>query len=116
MTTATKTLTPAEAVAAARADRDAAMAAAEAADITGWDKHVIDQAITAFANTGRPFSANDIRPLLGDVRSSLMGSRFMAASVRGQIRRVGRVTSLKKNTHCKDIDMWVRATQEEASA
>lgn len=119
MTAAEKTLTPAEAIAAARAERDTAMAAAEGADRDGWDKHVIDQAISAFAAQGRPFSSNDLRPLLPEVRAALIGARFMAASVRGQIRRVGFVTSTKRNTHAKPVAMWVRAAhhvQEEASA
>lgn len=104
---APETITPAEAIAAARAARDAGIAMAEDADVTGWDKAVIDQAIEAFAATMRPFSANDIRPLLGDVRASLMGARFLGAANAGRIRRVGRVTSRKENTHLKDIARWI---------
>lgn len=96
-----------QAIDAARAERDEAMAMAEEADRSGWDKKVIDQAIEAFARDGRPFSANDLRDLLPDVRTSLMGSRFYAASVAGLIRKQGRVTSTKRNTHAKDIDLWV---------
>lgn len=103
-------LTPAAAIAAARAARDEGMALAEDADTTGWEKNLIDQAIAAFAGTGEPFSANDLRPLLPDVRPALMGARFYAASVRGEIRRVGFATSTKKNTHSKDVAMWIRTS------
>lgn len=104
---ANETVSPAEAIAAARAARDAGIAMAEDADRSGWDKALIWQAIEAFAATMRPFSANDIRPLLGDVRPALMGGRFMAAAKAGVIRRVGRVTSRKENTHLKDIARWI---------
>ena len=98
---------PAELIAAARAARDEGMAQAESADQFGWERSLIDQAIDAFAGTGLPFSANDLRPLLPDVRPSLIGSRFMAASVAGRIRRAGATTSTKKNTHSKDVALWV---------
>jgi hypothetical protein len=106
-------LTPADAIAAARAARDEGMAQAEDADRSGWDKSLIDTAIAAFAGTGEPFSANDLRGLLPDVRSALMGARFMAAAKAGQIRRVGVATSTKKNTHSKDVAMWIRASVDD---
>lgn len=106
-------LSPAQAVAAARTARDEGMAQAEDADASGWEKHLIDQAITAFAATGDPFSANDLRPLLPDVRSALMGARFMAAAKAGLIRRVGFATSTKKNTHSKDVAMWIRTSDDD---
>lgn len=103
-------LTPAAAIAAARAARDEGMALAEDADTTGWEKSLIDQAIAAFAATGEPFSINDFRDLMPDVRPALMGARFYAASVRGEIRRVGLTPSTKKNTHSKDVAVWIRAS------
>lgn len=105
-------ITVRQAIDAARAARDEGMAQAEAADTTGWEKSLIDQAIAAFAGTGMPFSANDLRPLLPDVRTSLMGSRFYAASVRGEIRQVGLATSTKKNTHSKGIAQWIGVPTE----
>lgn len=105
---------PREAIAAARAERDQGMAHAEDADESGWEKSLIDQGIRAFAETGQPFSANDLRPLLPDVRSSLMGARFMAAAKAGRIRRVGLATSTKKNTHGKDVARWVGVINQES--
>lgn len=102
-----------EAIAAARAARDEGMAQAEDADQSGWERSLIDQAITAFAATGEPFSANDLRGLLPDVRSALMGARFMAAAKAGQIRRVGFATSTKQNTHSKPVALWVRAVIDD---
>lgn len=97
----------ADALAKARAARDEGMAQAQDADRDGWDRKVIDQAILAYAKLGAPFSSNTIRPLLPEVRSALIGARFMAASVRGDIRRVGAEPSTKKNTHSKDVALWI---------
>jgi hypothetical protein len=107
----TATLTPREKIDAARAERDEALAHVEDADRDGWDRKVIDQAIEAFAEAGKPFSANDIRDLLPEVREALIGSRFMSASVRRYIRKVGRVPSTKKNTHAKEVAVWVIANR-----
>lgn len=110
-------LTPAEAVAEARRERDLVINLAEEADITGWDRRIIDQAIRAFAAQGRPFSANDMRELLPDVRASLIGARFLAAANQSLIRRVGLIPSTKKNTHTKPVAVWIRAQHtEEVSA
>lgn len=100
------------AIRVARQLRDAGMAIAEAADRDGWDRKVIDQAINAFARTGDPFSANDLRDLLPDVRPALIGARFYAASVQGRIvrHRQERVTSTSKSTHHKDVGLWVGVT------
>lgn len=95
-----------ELIQAARAERDAAIALAVDADRDGWDRKVIDQAIEAFAGTGRPFSANHIRDVLPEVRRPLIGARFFAASVRGLIREVGRVASTQRSTHAHKIALW----------
>lgn len=96
-----------QAIAAAIAERDQGINLAETADTTGWDKKLIDQAITAFARTGELFDANDVRAVLPpDVRSALMGARFLAARNAGRIRFVGWSTSTKKNTHYKPIGLY----------
>lgn len=107
MTTTQRPKTIAELVDEARRERDAAIAMAEDADRDGWDRKVIDQAIDAFADSRRPFSANDLRDLLPDVRSALIGSRFLAAAKQGRIRKVGLVTSTKRNTHAKPVAQWI---------
>lgn len=98
-----------EAIAKARAARDEGMARAREADRDGWDTKVIDQAIHALCETGRPWSANDLRELLPDVRQPLIGERINAARNRRQIRKVGSVPSTLESTHAHGIAVWVRA-------
>lgn len=74
-----------------------------------WAKSVIDRAIREVAARGVPFSANDVRPLLPDVRAALVGARFMAAAKSGVIRKVGYVPSSDRGTHGHHIAQWVRA-------
>ena len=103
-----------DAIEAAIAARNEGWAQAEAADRSGWDKNLIDQAIDALAETGEPFSANELRELLPDnVRASLMGGRFVNARSRGVIRWDGWTTSTKRNTHGKGIGRYVGVSQTQ---
>lgn len=97
-------------IAEACALRDAGMAQAED-NASDWDINLYDQAIRYMAQTGQPFSANDIRPLLpGDINCrGLAGARFSAAYTRQEIRPVGERSSLKPNTHNKRINVWIGA-------
>ncbi|GAA1466294.1 hypothetical protein GCM10009603_50300 [Nocardiopsis exhalans] len=97
-------LMPSEAVEDGRRLRDAALARA---DEDPWDSAVIDQAIRFFASSGEAFSANDVRPLLPVVRRPAIGARFMAASRRGEIRRVDWTPSTDPGTHAHPIGVWV---------
>ena len=55
------------------------------------DIAVVDQLIREHAALGRPFSINDIRPLVPALRSmNLLGARFRAAALRGDIAPTGR--------------------------
>lgn len=92
----------------AREARDEGLARVEQAG-DDWDRRRIDQAITHLASQGRPFSANDARPLVEGVRSALIGARFLAAAKRGQIVKLGYVTSTDPGTHSHPIAMWVAA-------
>jgi hypothetical protein len=98
-----------DAVRAAEAARDAGIAQAEESELSSWNRALIDQAIDAFASDmHRPFSANDLRHLLPDVPSPLMGARFQhAANNRKVIREIGRVKSTKKNTHAKSVGLYI---------
>lgn len=72
-----------------------------------WQRAVVDQAIAAAARTGRQFSANDVRPLLpAGVRPALVGARFMAASRRRAIVKVGWVPSTDPGTHAHPVALW----------
>jgi hypothetical protein len=90
-------------VAEGRRLRDGALACVSAGE---WDSAVIDQAIRFFAASGRRFSANEVRPLLPEVRRAAIGVRFMAASRRGVIRRVGSTPSTDPGTHAHRIAVW----------
>jgi hypothetical protein len=95
--------------------RDTALAQVEAAS-DEWERAVIDQAIRALADRGRPFSANDVRPLLPPgVRPALVGARFMAASRRLEIVEVGLVRSTDPGTHAKRITIWRKGDVEEVA-
>ncbi|MGH3813446.1 MAG: hypothetical protein ACRDUV_13490, partial [Pseudonocardiaceae bacterium] len=63
-----------------------ATAAADAKDIA-----VIDQAIDELNARGQPWSANELRDLLPEVRQPLIGARVRAAAMRKRMRRVGYV-------------------------
>jgi len=98
-------------LAEARAERDRGMARAEASLHAAWDRAVIDQAITVLAATGQPFSANDVRGLLPDVRPALVGARFMHAARRGLIERIGDELATHKAGHARRVGLWRGARQ-----
>ena len=97
-------------LAAARRARDAGMANAESRIGADQDRAVIDQAVEHFASLGRPFSANDVRRVLPQVASPLIGARFLAAARRGLIERVGSTLAQHEESHAHSIGLWIRAT------
>lgn len=90
--------------------RDEGITRTTDADRDGWDTAVIDRAITHLAESGRRFSANDLRQLLPEVRQPLIGARVRAAAQRRQIRRVGCTASTLPSTHAHPIAVWVGAS------
>lgn len=81
-----------------------------------WERAVIDQAIRAVAARGRPFSANDVRPLLpAGVRPKLVGARFMAASRRKEIVKVGWTPSTDPGTHAHPVARWIATAADTAA-
>lgn len=58
-----------------------------------WDRRVIDTALRAVALQGHPFSVNDFRDLLPEVRKCLISRRLIAAQRDGLIHWTGGVTS-----------------------
>lgn len=90
----------------ARTARDAALEEVEAAG-DQWDRAVIDQGIDALNARRLPWSANDLRPLLPEVRSALVGARFLAAIKRGDMTRVGYVSSTEPSTHARPIGLYM---------
>ena len=71
-----------------------------------WDKQVIDQVIRAFVLQGKPFSANDMRPLLPEVRKCLISRRLIAAQRDGLVRSVGITYSTLKSTKGARVSVY----------
>lgn len=96
--------------------RDEGMAAVEEAS-DDMSRATIDQALREVAKRGRPFSANDVRPLLPPgIRPALVGARFMAASRRREIRKVGWVASTDPGTHAHPVALWALDAAGENAA
>lgn len=72
-----------------------------------WDNRVIRQCIEAFALQGRPFSANDMRPLLPEVRKCLISRRLIDAQKDGLIRYGGVTPSSLKSTKSARVNVYV---------
>lgn len=83
-----------------------AFAQLDATDRGGWERSVILTAIEHLADQGRPFSANDVRPLLPEVNTNRIGRCFALAADRGLIEFVGYVRSTDRGTHGKRIATW----------
>ncbi|WP_211208742.1 hypothetical protein [Aeromicrobium marinum] len=67
----------------------------------------VDEVLNRFIRSGKPFTANDTRPLLTGVKGSVIGGRFNAAARRGLMRRTGkRVPSTDPGTHAHRLDEW----------
>lgn len=77
-----------------------------------WDKQVIDQCIRAFAKQGRPFSANDMRPLLPAVRKCLISRRLIVAQHDGLVRYVGVTPSTLESTKAARVNVYAPIRQE----
>lgn len=91
--------------------RDQGMAAADQAQPDEW-KAAVDVEIARRAAAGVPFTADDVSAVVGDSPTGsqgAMGARFMAASRRGVIRRVGYVPSRKPSVHAHPVAQWMGA-------
>ena len=73
-------------------------------------KAQIDAAILAAAQSGREFSANDIRDKFPGITGAVVGGRFTAAANAGLIRDTGkRVPSTLPSTHGHEVRVWIGA-------
>jgi hypothetical protein len=88
-----------------RAARDHALEVVEEAG-DDWDRSVVDRAIVETGKRLGEFSANDVRPLLPEVRRSLVGARFLAMAKAGRLESVGYVASSDAGTHASPIRLW----------
>ena len=101
-------------VAVGRAERDAGMQLADESVDDFW-RSTVDQAIRAFADSGQPFNADDLREAgvpdpHGKGRSqNAWGMRFLVAKRAGLIVEVGRRTSRRASVHAHRVAVYVGA-------
>lgn len=71
----------------------------------------VDKVIARWIETGRRFSANEIRDEVPLIAGDLVGPRLRAASMRkpAEIVAVGEVRSSLLSTHAKPIKVWQSA-------
>lgn len=88
--------------------RDLGMARADAVQPEDW-RHHVDVIIGTLADSGEPFTSDDVSALTGDSPTGsrgAMGARFNAAARRGVIRRVGYVPSRRPSVHAHPVALW----------
>lgn len=90
--------------------RDRGIARVDAAEPDVW-KRAADRAIEQLAATGEPFTAEDVRRMVGDPsRPNAFGSRFLAAARSGLVHKVGYRPSSRPHRHTNPIAVWVGAS------
>jgi hypothetical protein len=101
----------------AKLSRDVGAALADEAETTAW-RVAVDAAIAQLAERAGTFTAEDVRQIAGDPPShpNAMGARFMAASRRGLIRRVGFREAQRVTLHGHPIALWVGAAHVPVEA
>ena len=66
-----------------------------------------DYAIEHLCAEGRPFSAEDVRRLVGPPsHPNAMGARINAAARRGLIVKVGTITATRPERHANEMRLW----------
>jgi hypothetical protein len=87
------------------AERDRGIEVVEQAS-DDQDRAVVDQAIREFGRMQATVSANDIRPLLPNVRPSLIGARFLALARQGKLKKAGYVPAAHAAGHGRMVAEW----------
>lgn len=95
------------ALATAEQARDEAFAAIDAKDYTDETARIV-KAIVAVSWERAEFSANEVRPRLGEVYTPRIGRAFALAQQLGFIEFTGYVTSTDVGTHAKRIGSYRR--------
>lgn len=77
--------------------------------VSEWDKHLIEQAIYLFGETGRPLSMNDFRHLLPEMAHGMAGRVILSMINRKEppIREIAKVRSTSRDTHKKEIGLYL---------
>jgi hypothetical protein len=73
-----------------------------------WWKQACDTAIAQHAARRQPFTAEDIRIVVGDPPNhpNAMGARFLAAAKGGLIERVGYQKPVRASRHANPLSVW----------
>jgi hypothetical protein len=88
------------------AQRDYGMALVEAATDDAWQDQA-DAAIVNLARTGRRFTAEDVRDLVGEPpRINSLGPRFMAAIRQGIIKHVDFTRAKRPSAHARALAVY----------
>jgi len=98
--------------------RDAGMAAADAVQPEQW-RHHVDVVIGTFADSGDPFTSDDVSLLTGDSPTGsrgAMGARFQHAARRGVIVRIGYTPSRRPSVHAHPVALWQGAQHVRGAA
>jgi hypothetical protein len=73
-----------------------------------WDRFLVEQAVLHFGETCIDWSCNDIRDLLPELGSGLLGAVINSLRTAGIIAHTGlMVPSTQINTHAHRIAVWV---------
>lgn len=87
--------------------RDRGAEAASDATSDAW-RTACDAAIHRLAASGREFTAEDVRALVGDppTHPNAMGARFLAASRSGLVEKLGYRQPSRASSHASVIAIW----------
>ena len=74
-----------------------------------------DRVIVQLANAREPFTAEDVRRVVGDPPNhpNAMGARFLEAARAGLIRQVGRVQPARPSRHASTFGAWIGVAPEQ---
>lgn len=99
-----------------RARRDAGVAAVDAAGVSGhktW-RPKAEAALAQLIRTESPFTADDLRGLVDEPpgHPNQIGALFLAASRRGEIRKLGYQQSRVKSRQAGSLALWIAVEQK----
>jgi hypothetical protein len=89
----------------ARGRRDRGVQVVEQAS-DDQDRAVVDQAIRELGGMHGTVSANDIRGLLPNVRSALIGARFLSLAKAGKLLKTGYIPATHAAGHGRMVALW----------
>jgi len=89
------------------AQKEVGMARADDAADQAW-REAFDRAIGVLAARGEPFTATDVRDIVGDPPShpNAAGARFNSAARHGVIEQIGYVKSTRPSLHSHPVCLW----------